>query len=926
MRADRRGKRSSHGLLGVVLYDSQPQGHMQPLVPERWAEISRLLGALIEMSPAERAAYLEREVRDGGLRRELERYLAFERAEDPVLDAPVAQRRSLFGRALGEPALEGDPLFEPGEVVERYRIEAMIGRGGFGEVYVAEDVEAGKRVALKTLRSVDLHVRARMRSEYRLLARLDHPNVVRYMAQGETASGMPFFVMEYVEGEPITDYCRRRKLPLEARLRLLEHVCAAVEHAHERLIVHRDLKPANILVDPEGRVKVLDFGIGKVLAEVEEDLARAAEASVDFPAPGAAPTATLTGAHWLTPSYAAPEQLRGEPVTQATDVYALGALAFELLTGQRAHDVGGLTLAEAASVVESSPVPLASRVVGVRPMDEHARTLGTTRARLARRLRGDLDAVLAKALQPAPTARYATAGTLLRDLQRWREHRPIGARTRHPLYLAGRFARRRWLPVLVAASVVLTAGGVFRHVSDASVRATREARRASASVDFLTGMFRAANPQDRYSAERLDTLSVRELLDLGAARIGEELGHLPHLQADLYDEVGRIYRDIGLYTIADSLLRLALGLKEQTGADALEVAYTKEGLGLVLLSLDRFEEAEALLREVLAARQRLISPRGSLYTDVGNAHANLGNVLAAQGRLEAAAEHFELASAIYEASPGADPVDLATMQHNLGDLYRQTGEAARAEALLRAAIERRRVLLGERHPELGNSYSSLGVLLLGQRRFDEAIPFLQQTLEIDREALGEDHLYVAYDLDNLGGALCRADRCAEAVPLHEQAYRLKVAAVGPEASTTGRSLIFLGDALRELGRSEEAAPVLERALAIERAAVGAQHPAYAMALIALARVAEDLGETERAEALYREGIEVREAVYGPDHLLVSESVLELGRTLARAGVYAEARPFVGRALAAFDSLDADDQRRTEARQLARQVGLLTSDE
>jgi serine/threonine-protein kinase len=501
-----------------------------PCPPELWDEFSDLLDRALDVPPARRAAWLdEAAAADAPVRFWLQAVLAHARRVDA--------EDWLAGPAL--PAGFGH-RFEPGTRVGAYRLLRELGQGGMGEVWLAERADGAfrRQVALKLPHAHLLGgaLRRRFERERDIIAGLSHPFIARFLDAGVSEAGLPWLAMEWVEGQPITGHCRAARLDLGARLRLFEQVLAAVHHAHEHFVAHRDIKPSNILVDGRGEVKLLDFGIAKLLA---------GEADTD------ATELTRQAGCAATPDYAAPEQIAGRPITAAVDVFSLGAVLFELLAGHRPFE----RRADAAAAA-----PLPSQRVDPRAAEA---TGGLGAARLVRALRGDLDAIVAKALEVDPARRYRSAADFADDLRRWREHLPIAARHVGRAQLAWKFVRRRKLTSALVAGLagvlVAGAGGIAwegvraqREAAHARAaageahaqarRAADEARRERATREFLVSIFKTSDP--RRPSDPRGTITARELLDIGARKIEHELEAEPDtriallgLLADISDEL-----------------------------------------------------------------------------------------------------------------------------------------------------------------------------------------------------------------------------------------------------------------------------------------------------------------------------------------------------------------------------------------------------
>ncbi|MGH7528613.1 MAG: serine/threonine-protein kinase, partial [Gemmatimonadales bacterium] len=522
---------------------------MRHLTPLRWQRLALIFDDVLELAPEARAAYLDHACAgDAALRAEIDALLAADAGSGDFPEAAEAYFPSLMGAAAdaAQPPAGG---LAAGTVIGPYRVVRELAQGGMGAVYLAEraDGQFEQRVALKLIRAGldSVEVQRRFLAERQILARLNHPNIAKLLDGGIAAEGRPWFAMELVDGSPLLAWCDERKLGLTERLRIFEAVCDAVRYAHQNLVVHRDLKPSNILVTTDGRVKLLDFGIAKVLEGGAEGQ-RGSGADV-------APL-TRTELRILTPEYAAPEQVRGEPVTTATDVYALGAVLYELLAGQRVHRFDRHTPAEIERVVcETDPEPPSAAAM----QDVAASAARRTEPRRLRRLlRGDLDTIVLKALQKDPARRYPSAEALLDDLRRFESGLPIKARPESRTYRLGKFVRRHGVGVAAGTALFLALLAGLGGTLWQARAAAREASRAVAVKDFLVGLFQESDP----AQARGRNITADELLARGIQRLDTALTRDPALQSELLGELGKIHRELGLFERADSLLERSVRL------------------------------------------------------------------------------------------------------------------------------------------------------------------------------------------------------------------------------------------------------------------------------------------------------------------------------------------------------------------------------
>jgi len=844
--------------------------------PER---IEELFARSVELPAPARGGFLARECGgDARLRDAVESLLAaHEEAEGGDL-APLDAERA--GRLL-----EGD-LAAP-EAIGPYRILGVLGQGGMGTVFRAERTSGGfeQRVALKLVKKgMDSEViLARFRQERQILARLEHPGIARLIDGGVADDGRPYFAMELIEGEPITDFAERRALAAEGRLDLLLQICAAVQHAHRNLTVHRDLKPSNILVTSEGGVKLLDFGIAKVLD--------------DDGGSGAGPLTRL-GWRALTPEYASPEQLRAEPVTTASDVYSLGVVMHELLCG-------------------SLPPAAGTAASGER----------------LNRLRGDLGAIAGKALAPEPDRRYASVEALAEDLRRHRSGRPVEARPANAAYRARKFVLRHRVGVASSAVALLAlVTGLLGTAWQARIasaerdRAAAQATKAEAVQDFLVSLLESVDPYRTGGAP----WTAEELLERGVERV-EALGpRAPEVQAEVLGVLASVSGSLGQLERAEQLWRRSLALRRQRfGAESPEAATGLRGLASALYRLDEHEETARLLEEALAIERGRAMPEA--FSDLAKTLEQLGVERHEVGRHDEARRLYEEALALYERAHPAHRAERAALLSNLAGIARVTGDLERAERLqrealaierevlgpahpslavtlnnlavilrlkadfdgaethLREALRISREALGEEHPEVSTKLSNLAVLLRSRGEFGEAAEVFREVLALDRKLLGDRHVYVAYSLDNLGAALAELGRFDEASALYEQARAILLDARGPQSTDLAVHRLGQGTALRLAGRTDAAVPELEAAAVILAATLGPEHPRRAMALAELASARAELGDLAEAERLFREALAIRHGAGPADHPDLASIQIGLGRTLIRSGRAEEAR-------------------------------------
>jgi eukaryotic-like serine/threonine-protein kinase len=705
----------------------------------RWQQAKEILDAALDLAPAARPEFLAESCGgDPALRREVESLLALEDAVGEFLTEPIF---TLRGEVLDE-----DP--NVGRRVGPYRLLTQLGRGGMGTVYLAERADGlfEQAVAIKLIkRGMDSdEILRRFRNERQILANLAHDHIAKLYDGGTTDDGLPYFALEYVAGEPIDHYCDARKLSVTRRLELFRTVCLAVQVAHQNLIVHRDLKPANILVTADGTPKLLDFGIAKLLTP--EDGGNGAVAGAETVLGGGLP---------LTPGYASPEQLRGEPVTTASDVYSLGVLLYELLTGRRPYEADSqlpeLWMQLIAEREPTRPSAAVRRPQELRRPDGETLILTPEAvaevregvpSRLRRKLAGDLDTVVMTAIARERERRYATAEQLAEDVRRHLEGLPVRARKPTFGYRAGKFLSRHALAAAVGLGAVLFLIVFAASMAVQRQRVAAERDRAQAVTEYMVDAFTRIDPAQARGRE----ITLREAMQQGMADLGDKLADEPLIRATLMDAVGRIYHHLARYDKAQPLLEEALRLRrDNLGDDSPEVAASLHHLSLLLMDTGKTEGVEAMLRQAVAIQRRHLAGR----LDLAQGLHNLGSFLLRQGKLdEAAAELEESLAMKRRLLPAGDP-EVAVTLSALGELAWDREDLVRAEELFRRALAIRRAEYGAVHPELATAANNLAGVLDKEGKADAARPLYLETLKIRRQLYGDDHPKVAVALNNL---------------------------------------------------------------------------------------------------------------------------------------------------------------------------------
>ena len=867
--------------------------------PDHWQRVRDLLDeALKRDTDTERRAYLEEAAEDPRLARDARSLLvAIDQAESfieepaiaglavldktvpdkTVIDKTVPNRTGETGP--GSEALAQDP--EDGSIPERigvYGIEKLLGEGGMGRVYLAtrDDEAFRKRVAIKVLKlGMDTtEIVRRFESERQILANLPHPNIAQILDGGRTDDGRPFLVMEYVEGEPLDLYCRTRQLGLRARIEIFRDICAAVQFAHQNLVIHRDLKPANVLVTADGAPKLLDFGIAKLLRPET------------FPRTVAQ---TAAGKAFMTPEYASPEQVLGEGVTTISDVYSLGVMLFELLTGRRPFDFQSAPGAffQAAQGVEAERP---SSVVGQDITKEHSQTNlpeSTDRRRLRRRLRGDLDNIVLKSLQRDPRRRYGSAEQLAEDLDRYLDGRPVRARPDTFAYRASKLIRRHKAAVSATALLVVLALAFTIALFIEQRRTLDQRDRAELVSEILTDVFALPDPV----RARGESITAREILDRGTAHIESKIAERPELRSDLGLTLGRTYMNLGLYPEARAQLEGAVqslkteGNRPERLADALAELAAVRGLENELL------KATQLAKEALAWRREVHGRR--LHASVIHSRVQLAQLAEQSGAYQRSREGYELALA--EARELGDAETIGLVLDRYGQLLIRIDQDQEAEARLREALDQYRSL-GPDHPEVPTAMSNLATAIWNDHP-EEAEELLRSALDIQKATFKEARPSLADTTENLAHLLQIRGRFDEAEPLYTSALQLQKEVYGPDHPKTARTLNKIGWTQAKLGHRDKAEALLRRALAIQEAALGPEHAETANTLSNLGQVLNVEPRLDEAEEMLQRALQATEKALGGDHERVGIVLNALARIAQARGDLDQAEALLSRAIA-----------------------------
>ena len=826
-----------------------PTHDADPMDASRWQRVQEIFHAANDVPPDARTALVsELAAHDESIVRQVLLMLDADADIDSVLDRTLADVAAALLDEMADEHARAD--FGP------YRLIRRLGEGGMAIVYLAERDDLGSAAAVKILHHASMSPsrRERFASEQRTLARLSHAGIAHLYDAGALADGTPWIAMEYVDGESLTTFCRTHDSSLEERLRLFRDVCEAVQHAHANLVVHRDLKPSNILVTAAGRVKLLDFGIAKQLV------------------PDGDAAATRTGLQMMTPAYAAPEQVRGEPTGVYTDVYSLGVVLYELLAGRRPFDLSGRTPGEAEALITGGDPQRPSAVA----------RLALDGADASAAAWADLDVLCLTAMHRDPMRRYRSVDALMRDVDHYLRKEPLDARPDSAGYRIGKFARRH-RNALIASAAALTLLLSVSTLYALRVRAARdaaltEAERAQQIQRFTLSLFQGGSE----STEPGDSLRAVTLVERGVVEAAT-LAAEPVVQAELYQTLGSIFQKLGRLDRADSLLQRALVARKALAAGHPDVARSLVALGLLRVDQSRLPEAEQLVREGLALSRR-VRPAG--HRDVAVATTALGRVLEERAAYADAITVMKEALALHTTLAPVSP-EVAAAATQLGNDYFYAGDYAHADTLFRESLNVAQKLYGDKHPLVADALINLGAVRFQRADYPAAERYDRNGLAIIQHVYGTDDPRTAAALTMLGRALVAEEHADQALPLVQQALAIRERVFGAVSPQVASSVNELGIMAMRAKKYDDADAYFARNADIYRAVYKGPHNLLGTALANRGSVYSARTDYVNAERLYREALDVFGRTLPPTHLDIGIARIKLARVLLRQRRFAE---------------------------------------
>lgn len=817
--------------------------------PTRWQRLQVLYDEALTMATAQRPQFVINSCGEDNILRD--QLLSL------LMQQPDAARTAFVNTSES-----ADARLEPGYIVDRYRIVRQIGSGGMGVVYQAEraNSEFEQKVALKLVNSnlISPNIVARLKGERQILANLNHPNIARLIDGGATANGIPYLVMEYVEGTRIDLYCSTHELNIPARLKLFQQVCAAVHAAHQQLIIHRDIKPSNILVTADGVPKLLDFGIAKL---IDADT-RISDTAL-----------TMINERMLTPEYASPEQIRGEPLGTASDVYALGVLLYELLTGTKPYRFKGGTLSQLEELIQSH-TPTKPSVALEKIQEQSATGIDIT---LTRTLRGDLDTIVLKAMHKDIARRYGSASALADDIENYLANRPIAARPDSIGYIARKFwQRNRWVVSSVMIAVLVVIGlTIFYTLKLAAERdvAEREKLTATRVSQFMTEVFRVANPNE----SKANTVPVREVLDNAATRIDRELGSEPQVQIALLQKMAQAYIGIGLWNSAESLLtKAATRQRNLYGSDNLELAGILTALANVQHRRAQFDEERASLENALAIRHALHADHDS---DTVVALVALSGNYANSGRIDPALQHLREAESITSTLPTRDSYILGKVYSGYGDAYFYVSRYKEAEEYYRKALPLLHGTIEQGADLYADTVISLASVLIGKSQPDDARLLLKPLITELEKRYDPNHPIISEAWNELGITYCDSGEYKPCSEAFRKSTDIEQSLAAHGSKRLAMMYYNLGSAYHDAGNLAAALNALATSIAMIDQLGDHNNPLLLNAYYNQAGVLRELGRFNEARKSLDAGDKVAQHYKDRHYPMVYAIMLERGRLL-----------------------------------------------
>ena len=828
----------------------------------RWKKIQEIFWQALKLKANEREEFIANECDDKRMREEVYSLLKAHKQES-VLDIPIDSiRESVF--------IQADNRNLIGEVIGRYEILSQIGTGGMGTVFLAKraDGEYEQKVALKLLKGyiTSEEQKTRFRLERQILASLQHENIARLFDGGVTSTGQPWFVMEYIDGLSITDHCDKNRLNIRERIELFLNVCSAVRYAHQKLIVHRDLKPSNILVTSEGQVKLVDFGIARMLNDEQaSDRTSATESIIP-----------------LTPAYASPEQLRMESISTSSDQYQLGVILYELLTGFRPYQIEGYSISRVEEIVCMTDPAQPSALLNQENFKSEANTVLKCRAtdskQYAKELRGDLDYILLKALRKEPEDRYQSAEQMADDLKRFLNQEPVIAHPASKWYKTAKFLKRHTIESAAAGiTIVLVVIYLFTltwhsaQTQAALEQAKIEAEKSEQVVAFLVRMFESGDPYENYG----DSLRASELLEQGEEN-AEKLQNQPEVQAHIYDVIGRVYQSLGEFEQSANVLGKSVELRKNNN------------LGNSITLADS-------------------------YYHLASSKHHIGDYSEAD-------ELFNIALDIYRNNPNHLSVEYANTLYLAAKIKTIRGEPSEAISMHKNSLGMRKDLLGESHRDVASGYHALGETYLYAGQPVRSLEYLDKAFDLYSELFGSNHPHLAGVHETMARSYQDLDNYDDAEQHLKRALSIRKSVLGEDHVETGISRKSLADYYRKRRNFEKAEEIYLELLD----GMNDPNPLRRPVVQAMAELYTQKELHELAEPYYRQTVELLKSTLSSTHPRLLKSELRLGKNLLALNKFEESESILVKLIDKLENLNDDNYSEILNQSVAAMVELYES--
>jgi serine/threonine protein kinase len=754
-----------------------------------------------------------------------------------------------------------------GTIIGNYKIINQIAEGGMGSVFLAEraDGQFEQKVALKLIKPGmnSSEIIKRFQFERQILARLQHPNIARLLDGGLTEENLPYFTMEYVEGENIDVYSDKNNLSVNERLKLFTEVCNAIQYAHQNLVIHRDLKPSNIIIKKDGTVKLLDFGIAKVFTEDDASVQSAL---------------TRTGLYVMTPEYASPEQIRGGTITTSTDIYSLGLILYQLITGEKAYEIKTQSPLELEKIIcFTEPVKPSSAIRSLKAKDKtnaekisHAHKINPDK--LIKTLSGDLDNICLMALRKEPERRYSSAEQFQQDIENYLEGRPVHARQNTIYYRTNKFIIRHKIAVISAVSIFIIGALLttfyFIQLKKERDKAQLEAQKAEEVSNFLKNIFKLSDPYE----SRGETITARELLDKGAQKINKELSDQPDVKATMLSLIGSVYQNLGLFDKSDSLLKEALAIRMKLNKNGMEEAKSLRDLGELYTYKGEYSKADSLLNNALNIYKINSEKEDDSYAWI---LGDLAWVYKSKGNYSKSELYYKKSIEILKRNKKNNE-DLLTMMNNFALELHEEGKYDEAEKMFKETLGLQKKIYGDKpHPEISTTTYNLAELLRDRGKYDEAEKMFKTSLAMDTKLSGPENPDVAYSLQGLASIYKIKGNFDEAQKLFMQVLNMRKKFLGNNHPDVAYAISNLGLLFYGEQKYDSAQKYYEKALILHKKLNGPDHPSVAICLNKLGFINYKKGNYKKAEDQIRQSMQIQEKSIGKKNLTYASDLLIL---------------------------------------------------